>query len=58
MGNINPTGIIDKSGDLPIEDRIGDLKYAELFIGVSSGLSWLAFGRFCFFRTLVPHVTL
>ena len=42
MGNINPTGIIDKSGDLPIEDRIGDLKYAELFIGVSSGLSWLA----------------
>ena len=42
MGNINPTGIIDKSGDLPIEDRIGDLKYAELFIAVSSGLSWLA----------------
>ena len=42
MGNKIPTGVIDKSGDLPLEDRIGDLKNAELFIGTSSGLSWLA----------------
>ena len=37
-----PSGIIDKSGDIPLEDRMNDLKYADFFIGTSSGLSWLA----------------
>ena len=35
-------GVIDKSGDLPIEDRFADLCHADYFIGVGSGLSWLA----------------
>ena len=42
MGNKIPYGIINKTGNIPIEDRIVDLKYAKMFIGVSSGLSWLA----------------
>ena len=35
-------GVIDKTGDYPIEDRMVDIKYADAFIGVGSGLSWLA----------------
>jgi autotransporter strand-loop-strand O-heptosyltransferase len=34
--------VIDKTGNYPIEDRIVDLKYADAFIGVGSGLSWLS----------------
>lgn len=34
--------VIDKSGDLPFSDRFADLCYADYFIGVGSGLSWLA----------------
>jgi autotransporter strand-loop-strand O-heptosyltransferase len=34
--------IIDKTGNIPIEERIIDLKNCNFFIGVSSGLSWLA----------------
>lgn len=34
--------IIDKTGDFPIEHRINELKHCEFFIGVGSGLSWLA----------------
>lgn len=36
------TNVIDKTGDLPIEDRISDLINCDFFIGISSGLSWLA----------------
>jgi len=36
------TGVIDKTGDYPIEDRMVDLKYASGFIGLGSGLSWLS----------------
>ena len=36
------TGVIDKTGDLPLEDRINDLYHCEFFIGLGSGLSWLA----------------
>lgn len=37
------TGVIDKTGyDIPIEDRVNDLRHAKLFIGVGSGLSWLS----------------
>lgn len=42
MGNSPPEGIIDKSGDISIEDRIIDLKYADMYIGIGSGLSWLS----------------
>ena len=35
-------GVIDKTGDLPLSDRINDLVHSEGFIGVGSGLSWLA----------------
>ena len=41
QGN-NLRGVIDKSGEIEIEDRISDLLQCEFFIGVSSGLSWLA----------------
>lgn len=34
--------VIDSTGNLPIEKRIAELKGAEAFIGISSGLSWLA----------------
>jgi autotransporter strand-loop-strand O-heptosyltransferase len=34
--------IIDKTGDFPIEHRINELKWCEFFIGIGSGLSWLA----------------
>ena len=36
------SGVIDKTGDLPIEDRLADIKNAKLFIGLGSGLSWLS----------------
>jgi autotransporter strand-loop-strand O-heptosyltransferase len=35
-------GVIDKTGNYPIEDRMIDLKYADAFIGLGSGLSWLS----------------
>lgn len=34
--------VINKTGDIPLEDRIRDIEGASLFIGVSSGLSWLS----------------
>jgi len=34
--------VIDKTGDYPIETRIYQIKCASLFIGLGSGLSWLA----------------
>jgi autotransporter strand-loop-strand O-heptosyltransferase len=36
------TGVIDKTGDIDLNDRVNDLYYCEMFLGVSSGLSWLA----------------
>jgi autotransporter strand-loop-strand O-heptosyltransferase len=36
------TGVTDKSGDFPLEERMVDLKHAKMHLGVSSGLSWLA----------------
>ena len=42
MGNTPPNGMSDKTGDHPIEDRIIDLKYADMYIGTGSGLSWLS----------------
>ena len=40
--NIIPENAINKTGDLPLENRINDLYNCEFFIGISSGLSWLA----------------
>jgi autotransporter strand-loop-strand O-heptosyltransferase len=41
--NFIPKGVINKTGEFPIEDRIHDIKHAELFIGISSGLAWVAY---------------
>jgi len=40
--NLMPQNCIDKTGDLPLEHRINDLFHCEFFIGLSSGLAWLA----------------
>ena len=40
--NFIPKGAIDKTGDLPLQDRITDIYNCEFFIGLGSGLSWLA----------------
>jgi autotransporter strand-loop-strand O-heptosyltransferase len=34
--------VINETGDFPIETRMNQIKHAEAFIGVGSGLSWLA----------------
>jgi len=36
------TGVINKTGDFPLEDRMVDIRDAEAFIGVGSGMSWLS----------------
>lgn len=40
--NTIPVGTIDKTGELPLIDRINDLHFCEFFIGLGSGLSWLS----------------
>jgi len=46
FGNYNQApknkSVIDKTGNYPISERITDIKYADMFIGLSSGLAWLA----------------
>jgi autotransporter strand-loop-strand O-heptosyltransferase len=37
-----PRGAIDKTGDIPLSNRINDLYFCDFFIGLGSGLSWLA----------------
>jgi autotransporter strand-loop-strand O-heptosyltransferase len=39
--------VIDKTGDIPLEYRVSELTDASYFIGVSSGLSWLAHSLDC-----------
>lgn len=41
MNNI-PHNAINKTGDIDLQDRINDLQSCEFFIGLGSGLSWLA----------------
>ena len=36
--------VIDRTGDFPLEHRIYELQHSEFYIGVGSGLSWLAWG--------------
>jgi hypothetical protein len=40
--NKQPVGVIDKSGNIDLQDRITDIYNCEFFIGLGSGLSWLA----------------
>ena len=40
--NYMPEGCIDKTGDYNLEERMAQLAGADFFIGLSSGLSWLA----------------
>ena len=42
--NYIPYGSEDFTGDLPLQERIDLIKDADFFIGLSSGLSWLAWG--------------
>jgi autotransporter strand-loop-strand O-heptosyltransferase len=37
-----PNGAEDQTGDRPLAERARWLKYADFFVGLSSGLSWLA----------------
>jgi autotransporter strand-loop-strand O-heptosyltransferase len=40
--NYMPEGCIDKTGDFTLEERMEQIAGAKFFIGLSSGLSWLA----------------
>lgn len=40
--NYMPKGAVDKTGTLPLEERLQQIYNAEFFIGLGSGLSWLA----------------
>jgi autotransporter strand-loop-strand O-heptosyltransferase len=40
--NHMPAGAEDHTGDRPLAERVRWLKHADFFIGLSSGLSWLA----------------
>ena len=37
-----PYGAQDETGDRPLQERVRWLRHASLFVGLSSGLSWLA----------------
>ena len=37
-----PHGVEDETGDRPLAERVRWLRHADFFIGLSSGLSWLA----------------
>lgn len=40
--NRMPNGAEDFTGNLPLQERVALLEHADFFIGLSSGLSWLA----------------
>ena len=42
-----PSGAEDYTGNRPLAERFEMLAYADMFIGVSSGLSWLANAAGC-----------
>jgi short-subunit dehydrogenase len=42
MMNTMPAGAIDKTGEVSLQERMEQIYNAEFFIGLSSGLSWLA----------------
>ena len=39
-----PYGTEDFTGDIPLQERVNLIKDADFFIGLSSGLSWVAWG--------------
>ena len=39
-----PQGVEDFTGDRPLQERVDILRHADFFVGLSSGLSWLAWG--------------
>ena len=42
-----PHGVEDQTGDRPLAERARWLKHASLFVGLASGLSWLAWAAGC-----------
>lgn len=42
--NLIPYGAEDFTGPLPLQERVDLLYHADFFVGLSSGLSWLAWG--------------
>ena len=40
--NSSPDRVVNKTGDFPLQERITDLIHCDFFIGLGSGLSWLA----------------
>jgi autotransporter strand-loop-strand O-heptosyltransferase len=40
--NTVPNGVVDDTGDKPLERRVQYLEHCEFFIGIGAGLSWLA----------------
>ena len=42
--NTIPYGAEDFTGDRPLQERVDFLAHADFFVGLSSGLSWLAWG--------------
>lgn len=40
--NHTPNGVEDQTGDRPLAERVRWLRHAKAFVGLSSGLSWLA----------------
>ncbi len=42
-----PDGAEDFTGDIPLSERINLLAYADFFVGLGSGLSWLAYAVGC-----------
>jgi autotransporter strand-loop-strand O-heptosyltransferase len=42
-----PNGAVDETGDRPLVERARWLRHASAFIGLSSGLSWLAWAAAC-----------
>ncbi|MEB3037479.1 glycosyltransferase family 9 protein, partial [Capnocytophaga ochracea] len=42
MWNHIPHGVEDETGNRPLSERARWLRHADFFVGLSSGLSWLA----------------
>ena len=42
-----PNGVEDETGDRPLAERARWLKHAAFFVGLSSGLAWLAWAAGC-----------
>ena len=42
--NLIPYGVEDFTGGRPLQDRVDMLSHADFFVGLPSGLSWLAWG--------------